>query len=411
MSTPKEGENPNISRQIVVDFSEARASESRNPFDAVQVQETTPQNVEEQEDPAVAEVEQEDTTDDVVDDTDTDTSNDTDTDTQLPDAEEDVAEDTDTDDDDEESSDVNPYFYLQNQLRTDGFIGEDVEFSEDVDGLSVYNAYKDKLKKDLEPAVRDEILNGLASQGYNESDLVIARALRSGIDPRLLSQVGAYEVYASIPEDSDEDTKISAIKAMYQSRGIKPKEAEALLTVAQESENVDEIFKESKQFFTDSYNSFVEQQAQLEEQQKKQAEESQQQALELVRNIVSSREILGEKLTATQAKEFEDAITKQTEVVEVNGAKYRVSEMEKFISDVQTDPNIMLYLFKKWKFRGQEEDAIKKEVKKEVEDDFLSEYETKVVKRKSKATKNKNKAIKTQLEKNKEKGQQYFVGF
>ena len=76
--------------------------------------------------------------------------------------------------------------------------------------------------------------------------------------------------------------------------------------------------------------------------------------------------------------------------------------------DWETNPEMKLYLFKKFLFKDAEQEQIKKTVKKEVENDFLKGYEKSVTKN-TKASK--NKKVKNQLEQNKTNRKQYFVGF
>ena len=87
---------------------------------------------------------------------------------------------------DGEDGEVNPYFYLGQQLREDGFL--DMEIGNDVDGLSIYNAYREKLKKDAEPQVRQEIVSALQAEGFDSQDLLYARAIRQGVDLPLTSR-------------------------------------------------------------------------------------------------------------------------------------------------------------------------------------------------------------------------------
>jgi len=411
MSIHTEEENPTNRTSYTLDTD--NLSKGGNPFNSVVLQE-----------PSVEEDVQEEEIDDVS--IDTDTSSQTEEkadDDQVIDTDSSAEEDdtTPVDGTEEteegadielEDSDVNPYFYLQQQLKEDGFIPNETDFGEDVDGMSVYTAYKSKLREDLEPTVRQEVLTELSKSGYNDQDLVVARAIRQGVDPRLLSTVSSYELYAQMPDDSDMDQKLAVVKGMYQTRGFKQEEIDRLVQVDAEDDdsikNLDKIFKDSKQFFGGKYNDFVTQENQRAETEKQKAQVELQKAKELITSVITKQEVLGEKMTKAQAKLFENAIYKETESVEVQGNKYRATPMQKFLLEFEQNPEMKLLMFKQWMFKDQEKAQIETEAKKKVDNEFLQGYKNRVVKSK-KATK--NIAVKKKLETNKKTANSYFLDF
>lgn len=314
---------------------------------------------------------------------------------------EDVVDD-DAEDPDDDQPDVNPYFYLSKQLQSDGFLGEDFEVGDEVDGLRVYNAYKDKLKSDIEPRVRQEVLNDLSQRGFNESDLLMARAIRQGVDPRLLSTAGAYEVYATMPDTSTENDKLAAVRAMYQDRGFNNTEIDRLV----DSEDVDGLFSQSKTYFSGKYEKFVDDENKRAEAAEKASLEKYMRDQAIINGILSKKEILGSKIEPSNVKTFEESLFKETEVVELNGIKYKATPMQKFLIEFDNDPELKLYLFHNWLFKDVNKEVLKSEVKKELEKEFIKELDSKTVH--SKASRNK-KVVKEQLETNKNTQKSYFI--
>ena len=381
----------NSRRSFMIDTSQS--SRSGSPFEAVTVNQPL------QEPPQV--IEDIDDSDDFTDDDNIEIGDDTSSD-NIP-FRGDSSDDTTSDDTD---SEVNPYFYLQQQLKSEGFISDDIEFDQRVDGMSVYNAYKEKLKTDIEPVVKQEVLAQMAQVGYNESDLMIARAIRQGVDPRLLSTVSAYEVYATMPDTVDDDQKVAVVRSMYQARGLNKNEIDNLIKVAEDTVTLDNVFAESKNFFGNKYHEFIKQEEERFSVEQQIAQQEVLKTKQLITNVITSQEVMGEKMTRNQAKALEDAIYKESEVVEIQGNRYRATEMQKFLLEFENNPEMKLYMFKAWKFRDQEKDQIKAQTKKEVETEFLQGYKTRVV-QSQKATK--NKALKDKLETNRQHSNSFFI--
>lgn len=279
-----------------------------------------------------------------------------------------------------EDDDASLYWYIQKELKKEGFIDESQEFDKKVDGMTVYNAYKEKIRADIESEVRQAAVEALMAQGYNENDLLVAQAIRSGFDTRLLTEASMYEVYASMDDDTDYDDKISVITQMYRQRGFTEDEVQSQIDKAEQDDKVDEYFSKSKSFFNNKFGEFKETVRQQEEIQRKNAEQVVKNAEALINRVVTSQELFGEKLTPSQAKELNDSIRTTSHMVEVEGVKHRVSELQKFILDFQNDPEFRLYAFKLFKFRDSDKGVMKSQAKREVEEEFFKGYKQRVIK-------------------------------
>lgn len=307
----------------------------------------------------------------------------------------------------EEEADVNPYFYLAEELHKDGFIPEDLELSNDIDGMTVYNAYKQKLKADAEVQVRQEVMQALQSEGFNDHDLILARAIREGVDLRLLSEASMYEMYANMPEEVDTNQKQDAIRQMYRNRGLEDNEIDTLLSNASADENVDELFNQSRQYFNNKYSQWRQTEEQRSQQLREQAKQQADQVNQLIKNVIQSQRVMGEEFTPAQAKELEEAIYTPNVTFEAGGNTVKGTELQKFLYEWETNPELKLYLFKKYKFREQETENIKRKVKREVEEDFLKGYKTKVLQDKKRS---KGASVKKQLDDVKSaKGRSFMV--
>lgn len=324
---------------------------------------------------------------------------DTDDDLPVDDETDEVIEDDQPIVDQEEEDEPNPYYYLSAQLKKDGFLLDDFEANEEVTGVDVYNAYRKKLESELQPQIEQQVYAKLQEQGVNENDLVIARAIRQGVDPSLLSENTMHERYASLNEDADRDQKINSIRAMYQSRNFKEKEIENLIRTATEDDdlNLDDFHAEAKEFHREKWNEFKEAENTRAQQQEQAYRQRMQEAENLVNKVLTEQEVFGEKMSEEEVSILRDAIYNPTDSVEWQGQKYSVTKLYLFDHMLQTDPQMKLWLFKKYLLRDHEQDTIKKKVKKEVEQDMLSAYEKSV---KKDLMNRRRKQVKQQLENN-----------
>lgn len=314
-------------------------------------------------------------------------------------------------DDDSDDEDVNPYFYLGNQLRSDGFLDEDFEVGEDVSGGDVYNAYRDKLHKELEPQVRQAVYSKLAEEGVNERDILIGRAARMGVDMRLLNQVGLHEKYSSLDDEAPEQDKKDAVLQMYLARNFSATEAENQLDIYEKSDKFDELYNQAKSFHTQQLETFVENQKQQTALAQQQYEEQQQQTEQMVRSTLSGRKLYGEEFTVEQAKELENAIFNRNVIMDVQGQKVPVTELQAFLTEFETNPELKLYMFKKYKYREVDTEQIKKQVEKAVEDDLLKGYKTAVAKDSRASHKKRVKKKLESEEQNTSRGKSFIIDF
>lgn len=371
-----------------------------NPFNAVSVSqedivEETPDLEENIEDP--------DDLDDIIND---------DIDPSIDEADDDLDDIEEGDDSDDQ---YNPYYELGSEFKKDLFLSEDIEITEDIDGLTLKEKIKDSFKKQLEPQIKAEYDQALAAQGYDEKHLLISRALIQGVDPRLLSEASMYETFANVSDDIDISQKELIISQMYRARGFQESEIKNQIRIAKGDdsedgivgEEFDNLFNSSKKFFEGKYSEFVEQEEIRNRELKKQAEQAVRKSNELIRSVISNKQIKDFKISEDHTREFEDSIRKAN-IVDINGQKYQATELQKFLYDFQIDDELKLLAFYQYKFREQQKQELKKEVKKEVESEFMKSYKSKIIKQKASKNKRRNNQHEGSTEK---KGNSFFIDF
>lgn len=306
----------------------------------------------------------------------------------------------------EEDDELNPYFYLASQLKSDGHLAEDFTPDKKISGRTLFETYEETLRKKIEPKIKETVYAELEEQGVTQEDLQMARMIRSGVDVNVLqNKVAVYERLSVYNKEAEEPYKEAAVRWMYNEKGYGEKETNRLIEAAKAQGELDDEYKTSTQFAGQGYQHFVQEDLAQKESQRKQYKEQIEKNNNLIRGKLTAMEIYGDKLDKQQAKEIEDAIYENTEVVEIQGQKYNVSEFKKFLMDFENNPELRVWAYKKFKYRDVDLKEVKKEAKKDAEKDFLSAWKTNVAK---KQNGNPRKAIKDKLESTKA-GESFFI--
>ena len=142
-------------------------------------------------------------------------------------------------------------------------------------------------------------------------------------------------------------------------------------------------FTASVSFFEEKKNTFNSAVATRNKEQEKVISEARNIARKTWNTVTASKELKGEKFTEAQFKDFETSVTIPNKVIEAGGNMHKVTEFDEFKHNMYNDLETQLYLFKLFKFRGQEMDIMKSGITSDIEDEVLSgmSKRTKVIKK------------------------------
>ena len=169
-----------------------------------------------------------------------------------------------------------------------------------------------------------------------------------------------------------------------------------MISFAKENEEFESMYLDSVEVFDQKFQDFKQQEKLLHEQRLQEQQSKERESQQKIKSILSSGEILGEKISPIQSTEIEHALNVPDRTVDVQGNRYRATEMMQFLLEFQQSEELKLYAFKKWKYRGQELESIKKKVKEEIDNELASAMKSKVIKNRKAIKKRK---IKEQLDK------------
>lgn len=299
----------------------------------------------------------------------------------------------------DEEDDVNVHFYIAKQLANEGALPKDFEVFEDVTYFDVVSQYKKKLEDTTLPELVQRAKQKTVEEGFDPELAPYVRAFRNGVDHRLLSEAGVYETFASLKgkPDVDEDTKLQTIKTAHiHLKQLSEKESERLINFAQENDEFESLYDESVNLFDYKWKDWRRQEAELDRQKREEQQQAEIQSKQKIKSILSAGEILGEKISPVQAKEIESALDVADRIVNIQGSQYQVSEIQEFLINFYNSEEMKLYAFKKWKYKDQDLEQIKTEVKQEIGDELEKAMRKRVVKDKKAIRK---KEIKSKLDK------------
>lgn len=280
-----------------------------------------------------------------------------------------------------EETEINPYYFLSGKLKSDGFLLDDFEPTENITGLEVYDAYRKKLEQELEPRIKQQVYNQLESEGVTAEDLLLARAIRQGVDISLLNEVTMHEKFAGLNDSANENDKLNSIRAMYKSRNFTDKEISRLISDAEEDETVlEEYFNEAKSYHRTRWQHFQQEENERVARQQQQHQVQLEHAEKLVNKIFTSKEIMGEKMSDQETSLMREAIYTPSDIIEIGGQEYTVSKLYKFNYELENNPELRLWLLKKYLTKNVDLETVKKDIANKLEDDMLSAYEASVKK-------------------------------
>ena len=298
----------------------------------------------------------------------------------------------------EDEDDLNPYYYLGSQLKNDGYLDNEYTPDKKVTGRDISTAYEQSLRKKLEPKIKETIFAELEEQGVTQQDLEMARLIRSGVDVSVLqNKFAVYERLSHYDKNADEQVQEAVVRKGHEAKGYSEKESNRLIAAAKEAEELADEYKATTALFAQLDQTAKQQEFAQQESRRKQYIQEVEKNNQLIRGKLSAMEIYGEKIDKQLAKEIDAAIFENTEVMDIEGQQYQVSKFKKFLADFQQDPELRVWAYKKFAYRDQDLQTVKKDAKKEAENDFLSVWKKNVVK-KSAGGSAVNKKIKDKLD-------------
>lgn len=284
------------------------------------------------------------------------------------DSQEDIPTGQDSEESDEDDEgEINYHYFHAKRLQEEGRLPEDFEIGEDITYDDIREAYNSKLTHDAPVEAKETLVEELKTLGYNEEDILFARAYRNGADPRQFSQVEIARQYGAADVSKlTAEQKHDMAKSMYLMRGMEPEEADALI----QASDLDAQVEKSKKFHGQQYEQWEQAQQQQEQQREEAARQQRAHVNQTINRVLSTKEAKGMKFTKEMSDKLKRGLYEADETLEIQGNVHRVTAINKFLYEFQTDLELQMKLFLQHtnaeEFKAAAKSAAQEELEKEM---------------------------------------------
>lgn len=268
----------------------------------------------------------------------------------------------------------NPIYFIAKQAMADGYLPNNLEIPKDASIDYIYTKYKETVQPTIEQKIFEEVEGNLKKLGINENNISLLRAIENGGSVEDISEVSKYNKYANMDTYSTEESdKLKVIKEWYNNRGLTDKEQRRNLDAIEIDDEIDSEFEDAKNFFKGIVSKYNEEQELIYSQKQAAEEAAQQRNLEIVNNLATNGKIGEEILSKEDAALLVKSLYDKSSFT-FNNTQYELSPYEQFFIALNNDFEFGLKIFKDFLLSDRKKETIKKQIRQEVEEDWLSAY-------------------------------------
>lgn len=272
----------------------------------------------------------------------------------------------------------NVYRALADILKSDGLLPEELEVPEDADSTFLGSKMREITESSVREQVVQQVVNELQQQGINDHRINMLMMLENGHDPSTVTQMGKLQTYSelqleSLAENDDYiDIVEDVIRSMYEIRGFEQKEIDRMMKALDSDVEKEKVFQEEAvPFHKQAYDNVIEQERQAAQQRVQYERQLKEYNKQVVENIFQTRKVREESLDEKSAQELQKSILTMDQVIQTpDGQQHPVTEFQKFLYDFQSDLEMQIYMFKKFKFKDQDIKKATDEIRKKVESEL-----------------------------------------
>ena len=306
-------------------------------------------------------------------------------------------EESPTEEEEVDEDELNPYKDFGETIKGTGWLPNDFEIPDDVDGEQLLNKVGEYVIPKYKQQAIQEVQKALVDQGITQEDLYFAKARRTGASPEILTNLATYEQlqFTKTEELADEE-KTKLIKFMYSDQKVDPLIVEAALE--KHADDLDPLVNKVVEYAKTKYSSLKKLEDDRQEAVDKARLEKEQYNTQVLKSVFTNRKLGNYDLDDEDLRLINDSIYKANQPLNVNGQNRMVSAYDKFLHLVTHDINFQLQAF----YQIINSDKITKKLSEEVEDkvekNFLKRRPIKKVSLKRKKTKSTPPKVKKQEE-------------
>lgn len=239
--------------------------------------------------------------------------------------------------------------YAAQELIKSGGLPEDFEISDDITEEEINQAYLSYKEEPLRNQIREEELKRLADEEGLTPEIIQEVKLKYyGVQDDQIKELQTLDYLSKYQFDQKSETFEDDAKAFLQSyyiiKGINPDRVGRFVETDLDDDNIDNILAEAQADLGKDYTKLDSdiKEATLKKQQD--LKESREKATKQVKTLISKGEFGGNKYSESEMKTLNRALFDKTEIVEIEGKKYRTTLYHKMQLEAQNNVETNLAL-------------------------------------------------------------------
>lgn len=239
--------------------------------------------------------------------------------------------------------------YAAQELIKSGALPGDFEISDDITEEQINQAYLAYKEEPLRNQIREEELRRLADEEGLTPEMIQEVKLKYyGVQDEQVKELQTLNYLSKYQFDQKSETFEDDAKAFLQSyyilKGINPDRVDRFVETDLDDDNIDNILAEAQADLGKEYTKLDSNIKESTLKRQQELKDRREQATKQVKTLISKREFGGNKYTESEMKTLNKALFDKTEIVEIEGKKYRTTLYHKMQLEAQNNVETNLAL-------------------------------------------------------------------
>ena len=239
--------------------------------------------------------------------------------------------------------------YAAQELIRSGGLPEDFEISDDITEEQINQAYLSYKEEPLRNQVRQEELKRLADEEGLTPEMIQEVKLKYyGVQDEQVKQLQTLDYLSKYQFDDSSETFEDDAKAFLQSyyilKGINPDRVNKFVETDLDDDNLNSILTEAQSDLGKDYTKLDSDIKEMTLKRQEELREKREKATNQVKSLITKGEFGGNKYTKSEMETLNKALFEKTEIVEIEGKKYRTTLYHKMQLEAQNNVETNLAL-------------------------------------------------------------------
>ena len=232
--------------------------------------------------------------------------------------------------------------YAAQELIKSGGLPSDFEVSDDITEDQINQAYLSYKEEPLRNQIREEELKRLADEEGLTPDMIQEVKLKYyGVQDEQVKELQTLNYLSNYEFNQESETFEADAKAFLESyyilKGINPDRVGRFVETDLDDDNIENILKDAQGDLSKDYTKLDSSIKELTLKRQQELKDNRDKSTKQVKTLISKGEFGGNKYTESEMKKLNSALFDKTEVVEIEGKKYRTTLYHKIQLEAQSN--------------------------------------------------------------------------